>query len=175
AARVLEHSSRIHESRVGRPYFPRERLIARTLQLVEAHRDQPLLLTQLCSELAVSERTLRNVFQEYFGVGPIRFLKLRQLREINAALSQADPSRETVTHLAGGFGVWDFSLFARNYKRLYGESPSETLRKPPAARAAEEGPSWFTYAAKLFTDYAPLPDVVRDAAAGRSQITGLRA
>jgi AraC family transcriptional regulator, ethanolamine operon transcriptional activator len=164
AARVLEHSSRIHESRVGRPYFPRERLIARTLELVEAHRDRPLLLGELCSVLAVSERTLRNVFQEYFGVGPIRFLKLRQLREINAALSLADPARETVTHLAGRFGVWDFSLFARNYKRLYGESPSETLRKPPAS-AAHHGSSWFSYAARVFTDCAPLPDVVRNAAA----------
>jgi len=165
AARVLERSSRIAQPRIGRPYLPRERLIARTLQLVEAHRDEPLLLGELCSELAVSERTLRNVFQEYFGVGPMRFLKLRQLREINAALSQADPSQETVTHLAGQFGVWDFSLFARNYKRLYGESPSATLRKPPAASAVHEGPSWFSYAAKVFADYAPLPDVVRNAAA----------
>jgi AraC family ethanolamine operon transcriptional activator len=162
-ARVLERSTRAHESRVGRPYFPRERVIARTLQVVEAHRDQPLLMSDLCSATAVSERTLRNVFQEYFGVGPIRFLKLRQLREIHAALSLADPSHETVTQLAGRFGVWDFSLFARNYKRLYGESPSETLRKPRAAGLVHEGASWFSYAAKVFTDYSQQPDVMSDA------------
>jgi methylphosphotriester-DNA--protein-cysteine methyltransferase len=164
AAQMLERSSSLRPSRLGRPNLPRERMIARTLQFVDARRDQPLLLSELCSELAVSERTLRNVFHEYFGVGPIRFLKLRQLREINAALSQADPARETVTHLAGRFGVWDFSLFSRNYKRLYGESPSATLRKPPVP-AAHEASSWLSYAARVFSNYAPLPDIGRNAAA----------
>jgi AraC family transcriptional regulator, ethanolamine operon transcriptional activator len=150
--RALERSSRVTESRLGRPNFSRERVIARTLQLVEDCRDQALLVSDLCTASAVSERTLRNVFQEYFGVGPIRFLKLRQLREIHAALARADPAHETVTQLAGRFGIWDFSLFARNYKRLYGESPSETLRKPRATALVHTDASWFWYAAKIFSD-----------------------
>ena len=150
--RALERSSKLPESRLGRPNFSRERVIARTLQRVEDCRDQALLVSDLCTASAVSERTLRNVFQEYFGVGPIRFLKLRQLREIHAALARADSAHETVTQLAGRFGIWDFSLFARNYKRLYGESPSETLRKPRATALVHTGASWFWYAAKIFSD-----------------------
>ena len=49
-----------------------------------------------------------------------------------AALLRADPQRDTVTRSAARFGLWDFSLFARNYKALFGESPSRTLRTPPS-------------------------------------------
>ena len=96
----------------------------------------------------VSERTLRNTFQEYFGVGPIRLLKVRQLREIRAALSAADCGKETVAHIAARFGVWDFNLFARNYRALYGETPSATLRTAPVEpkRANAMPRTWIRYA-----------------------------
>jgi hypothetical protein len=48
----------------------------------------------------------------------MRLLKVLQLREIHAALLAADPNHETVTSIAARFGIWDFSLFARNYKTL---------------------------------------------------------
>ena len=69
----------------------------------------------LCRATGVAERTLRNIFHEYFGVGPIRFLKVRQLQDIRQALLAADSTHETVTRIAARFGIWDFSLFARNY------------------------------------------------------------
>jgi AraC family transcriptional regulator, ethanolamine operon transcriptional activator len=83
----------------------------------------------------VSERTLRNIFQEYFGVGPVRFLKVRQLRSIREALLAADPTRQTVTRIVMRFGISDFSLFSYNYKALFGESPSCSLRR--ASKRAE--------------------------------------
>jgi hypothetical protein len=36
--------------------------------------------------------------------------------------------------VAARFGVWDFSLFARNYKAIYGETPSTTLKRPASPR-----------------------------------------
>jgi AraC-like DNA-binding protein len=86
----------------------------------------------------------------------MRLLKVRQLREIRSALLRADPATGTVTNIASQFGVWDFSLFARNYRALYGVSPSETLRKP---RQSDEivqdsplaAPTWIGFAARRFT------------------------
>jgi AraC family ethanolamine operon transcriptional activator len=150
--RALERSLRLQLRPIGRPHLSRERVIARALDLIRAHDGQPLFTSDLCRAAGVSERTLRNTFNEYFGVGPIRLLKMRQLREISAALLAADPAHETVASIAGRFGVWDFSLFARNYKRLFAESPSQTLRTPAGSSEHTEDNSWLGYAVRKFTD-----------------------
>lgn len=149
---VLERSMKVQDRHVGRPQFSRSRVIARTLALIEANEGQPLFVDDLCRATQVSERTLRNIFHEFFGVGPMRLLKVRQLREIRAALLRADPQRDTVTRIAARFGIWDFSLFARNYKALFGESPSRTLRTPPNEVKARSSLSWLHYASRIFID-----------------------
>jgi AraC family transcriptional regulator, ethanolamine operon transcriptional activator len=155
--RALERSLNLRVRPIGRPHFSRERVIARALELIRAHEGQPLFTSDLCKAAGVSERTLRNTFTEYFGVGPIRLLKLRQLREIRAALLAADPARDTVASIAGRFGIWDFSLFARNYKNLFGESPSETLRTPAGSAESGESATWLRYAVKKFADEVAQP------------------
>jgi AraC family ethanolamine operon transcriptional activator len=149
---VLERSMKVQDRHVGRPQFSRGRVISRTLQLIEANEGQPLFIDDLCRATQVSERTLRNIFHEFFGVGPMRLLKVRQLREIRAALLRADPQRDTVTRIAARFGIWDFSLFARNYKALFGESPSRTLRTPPGENKQRASLSWLHFASKIFVD-----------------------
>lgn len=86
----------------------------------------------------------------------MRFVKARQLRAIREALLAADPTHETVTRIATRFGVWDFSLFARNYKALFGELPSNTLRTvpKPAQRELTGCDTWLHYAARVFESEA---------------------
>lgn len=149
-SRTLETSSKAPIRRRGRPSLSRAQVIATTLALLEASTGAPLFTVDLCRATGVAERTLRNIFREYFGIGPMRLLKVLQLREIHAALLAADPNHETVTSIAARFGIWDFSLFARNYKILFGESPSSTLRK--ASKRAQHHftarNTWLRYAAR---------------------------
>lgn len=149
---ALECSSQVRVPHEGRFHYSRHRVIARTLELIHASGGQPLHIADLCAATEVSERTLRNIFNEYFGVGPIRLLKMRQLREIRAALEIADPKRDTVANIAERFGVWDFSLFARNYKRLFGESPSQTLRTAPGKSKVKDNLSWLDCALRIFIE-----------------------
>jgi AraC family ethanolamine operon transcriptional activator len=167
---MLEVSAHASDRHIGRPQVSRTRVIARCLELIDASDGQPLFIDDLCTATQVSERTLRNIFQEYFGVGPMRLLKVRQLREIRSALLKANPLTDTVTKVAARFGVWDFSLFARNYRALYAEAPSQTLRRPRERRVErseeEEAltPTWIGYAARRFMfvpagqEAAPAPD-----------------
>jgi AraC family ethanolamine operon transcriptional activator len=76
----------------------------------------------------VSERTLQNVFREYYGLGPVRYLQLRQLHRIRHALRAADPEAVSVTDVVVRHGEWQFGRFASRYRQLFGELPSETLR-----------------------------------------------
>ena len=79
--------------------------------------------------VGVSERTLRTAFEEYFGVGPTKYLKIRTLHEARKALIAADPFATSVTDIAARLGIWEFGRFSHDYKTLFGELPSQTLRK----------------------------------------------
>jgi transcriptional regulator GlxA family with amidase domain len=156
-SRALEASTRAENLHLGRPRLPRDLIISKALMLMEASAGQPLLVRDLCQAAQVSERTLRNVFHEYFSVGPMRLLKVRQLHEIRTALLAAEYGYETVAAVASRFGVWDFSLFARNYKALYDESPSVTLRSASIRRLQHRpsamSKSWIRYASRKFSSY----------------------
>jgi AraC family ethanolamine operon transcriptional activator len=156
-AELLRTSGSAHGATIGRPRLDREQLIARCLAVLRENEAQPIQVTDLSDAAQVSERTLRSVFVEYFGVGPGRFLKAHQLYEINRALRSAETGFETVSGVAARFGVCDFSLFARNYRAMYGESPSETLRLARARRTEEDeeatassSQSWMGFAARCF-------------------------
>ena len=102
-------------------------IIVRFEEFLEAHPDQPLYLAEICAAVGVAERTLRAVCEEHLGMGPIRFLSLRRMHLVHRALLQADPSTNTVTRVATDHGFWELGRFSVAYRRLFGQSPSESL------------------------------------------------
>jgi AraC-like DNA-binding protein len=105
-------------------------IIARFEEFLEANLDRPLYLTEICAAIGVAERTLRASCEEHLGMGPIRFLTLRRMHLAHSALLRADPSKSTVTRIATNHGFWELGRFSGSYRALFGESPSETLRRP---------------------------------------------
>jgi AraC-like DNA-binding protein len=63
-------------------------------------------------------------------MGPIRYVCLRRMNIVRCALLRADPSRATVTQIATDHGFWELGRFSVTYRSLFGETPSETLRRP---------------------------------------------
>ena len=63
-------------------------------------------------------------------MGPIRYLTLRRMHLVHRALLRADASSATVTSIATGHGFWELGRFSVAYRALFGELPSETLRRP---------------------------------------------
>ena len=116
----------------GRPRLPRQEIIRRSKELMEERDGEPIHLDDLAAAAKVSERTLRTAFHEYFGVGPGGYLQLQQLHQIYRALRAADPEGASVSEILFRHGVWRFSRFAARYRRLFGERPSQTLRKESA-------------------------------------------
>jgi AraC family ethanolamine operon transcriptional activator len=99
------------------------------MDFVDQHDGEYLSVEQLAAAAGVSERTLRDAFQRYFGLAPVRYLNRRTLHQVRRALKASDPSAATVTDIATQFGVWELGRFARDYRSLFGELPSETLRQ----------------------------------------------
>jgi len=86
----------------------------------------------LALELGISLRSLTEACSGSIGLPPGRFLKLRRLNRIRRDLIRCRADERTVTSLAVEHGFTELGRFAGDYKRLFGELPSETLaRRPP--------------------------------------------
>ncbi|WP_454725707.1 MULTISPECIES: helix-turn-helix domain-containing protein [Cupriavidus] len=102
-------------------------VLQRAMALLKSMSDVPIHMGDLCAATGASERTLRNVFHQYLGMSPHRYLMLYRMHLIRKALIHAGPA-DTVTVICARYGVWDFGRFAMLYNRYFGELPSHTLR-----------------------------------------------
>jgi AraC-like DNA-binding protein len=107
----------------------RQRIVQRFHEAVEARQSDTVYLAEICAEIGVSDRTLRSVCKEYLGVNPHRYLWLRRMNHVRRALIHANPKASTVTTIANNHGFGELGRFATEYRKLYGESPSVTLRR----------------------------------------------
>ncbi|MCE9533307.1 MAG: helix-turn-helix domain-containing protein [Planctomycetes bacterium] len=104
----------------------RTRLVHLAEELMRARLADSFGAIDLCRELGVSDRTLRLAFRERYGLGPMAYYKFLRL---NAARSRikANPLI-TIADVAREYGFHHLGNFAADYRRLFGESPSETPR-----------------------------------------------
>jgi AraC-like DNA-binding protein len=107
-----------------------DRIMVRLEEFLEANPDRPIYLTEICAAIGVAERTLRAACEEHFGMGPIRFLTLRRMHLVRRSLLRADAKKTNVTCVVTDHGFWELGRFSVTYRKLFGESPSETLRRP---------------------------------------------
>jgi AraC-like DNA-binding protein len=105
-------------------------IIAKFEEVLAANYDRPLHLVEICAAIGASERTLRVSCIEHLGMGPVRYLWLRRMHLVHRALVQAIPGTATVTEIATANGFWELGRFAVEYRALFGEVPSVSLRRP---------------------------------------------
>jgi len=91
--------------------------------------DKPIRVQELCLAAQVSERTLRRYFHKRFGLSPINYLNLRRLNKVRADLKRTTKKNGVVTDIANKWGFWHMGQFAQDYRHIFGELPSETLKK----------------------------------------------
>jgi transcriptional regulator GlxA family with amidase domain len=106
-------------------------------RLALSDMNEPLHISALCLALAVSERTLRKVFHQIHGLPPCRHLRMLRLSRARRALLSADCELATVTEIATHFGFGELGRFSVEYRRLFGESPSQTLSRTIPVAAPE--------------------------------------
>jgi AraC family ethanolamine operon transcriptional activator len=102
--------------------------VERAEALLRSRIGESVSIARLCRVAGVSERSLRNAFYDVRGMSPKRCAVRARLAEVRRALSDANGTRGTVTTIATDYGFFELGRFARIYKQVFGESPSETLR-----------------------------------------------
>ena len=100
-----------------------------SLELMEAEPLDALKPAHLSTHSGVSERTLQYAFLDRFGLTPAAFLKARRLASVSATLKRHNGPNTSIGDIAAQFGFWHSGQFAADYKRAFGELPSETLSR----------------------------------------------
>lgn len=104
------------------------RVVARARDYIEQNPDRPITVLDLCKQTFTSRRTLQYCFEQVVGMSPAAYLKVLRLNGLRRDLGAAG-GRVTIGDLAARWGFWHLSQFSLDYKRLFGELPSETARR----------------------------------------------
>jgi AraC family ethanolamine operon transcriptional activator len=91
----------------------------------------PQTVDDLCRIADTSRRTLEYAFREYFGTSPKRFVKALKLNAAHKDLLAGSYGSEQVVEIACGLGFTHIGQFSIDYRQMFGERPSETLRRSP--------------------------------------------
>jgi AraC family ethanolamine operon transcriptional activator len=110
----------------GRAVREAVRVLRQSEEYLHANLARPIHRDELCVALGVSRRKLHDAFVATVGMSPPTYLKLRRLVLARRAL-RAGRGRETlVKSIALSHGFWHLGHFAKDYKEMFGESPSRT-------------------------------------------------
>ena len=115
--------------RAGRSGMPApRRLVSEAQALLRQHLREPLSIAQICDTLGVSPRSLRVAFRSHLDTTPMAHFKRMRLTAARKALLNAD-QKTRVTDVALDWGFLHFGWFSQDYRRLFIETPSSTLRR----------------------------------------------
>ena len=104
------------------------RVVAQARAYIETNQDQPTTVLDLCKQTHTSQRTLQYCFEQVIGMSPAAYLKVVRLNGFRRELLMAGRSA-TIGDLAAQWGFWHLSQFSLDYKRQFGELPSETVKR----------------------------------------------
>jgi AraC-like DNA-binding protein len=106
------------------------RVVRESLAYIEAHLSERITMADIAKSVHMSVRAVQQGFRDELGTSPMLYLRDRRLERAHEDLTDVIPSDGvTVTDIAERWGFAHLSTFAMLYRRRWGESPSETLRR----------------------------------------------
>ncbi|KWF21954.1 hypothetical protein WT56_27425 [Burkholderia pseudomultivorans] len=125
---VTEHDWACRDAVHGRPGAAMPAQIRRAIDYIDAYAAGPLTLQQIAAAAHCSLRSLQRGFATFKGTTPMQYARDARLRHVRARLLEPGP-RDSVTDIAIAHGFLHLGEFATAYRKAFGESPSETLRR----------------------------------------------
>ena len=96
---------------------------------IEAHKHRPIMISELSKAVNIGERSLYRMFNDRFHLSPKAYLNTLRLNGVRNDFVNTSSSEKTISAIANSWGYWHMGQFAADYKRLFGELPSQTFNK----------------------------------------------
>jgi AraC-like DNA-binding protein len=107
---------------------------ARSFIAVNLHED--IKLSDIANSAGVCPRLLQKAFSQHCGCSPMQFLTQTRLYRIRQDLEQSAISVK-ITDVMMRYGFIQGGKFAKEYRQLFGENPSETLKQAKHRRQVD--------------------------------------
>ncbi|PZU60638.1 MAG: hypothetical protein DI547_03300 [Sphingobium sp.] len=104
------------------------RHVRKAIEYIEQNLQEEIPMKSLIAVSNVSARALYTGFERFVGAPPQVYIRNRRLEGAYQRLLSADTS-ETVSDIATQWGFSHLGRFSADYKRRFGELPSETLKR----------------------------------------------
>jgi AraC-like DNA-binding protein len=111
--------------RLDKPAAPRS--VKRAIDYIEGHLETVISLGDIVAAAEVPGRTLFRHFADCRGVSPMRYLRMARLQKVREELLHAEPEQD-ISEIAMRWGFEHLGRFATEYRKRFGERPSETLK-----------------------------------------------
>jgi len=96
---------------------------------IRANNQRHLLVKEVASQVGISESTLLRTFKSRYGMPPKAYLNAHRLNAVRRILKRSPSRKGKIIEVANALGFWHMGQFAKDYKKLFGELPSETFRR----------------------------------------------
>lgn len=103
--------------------------VKRVEDYIKANACEPLTVADLAEYAGVSTSALYTGFRDFRNTSPMAYLRNERLQHVHDELLRTDPATNTIADVASRWGFQHLSHFATQYKKKFGERPSDTLRK----------------------------------------------
>lgn len=102
------------------------RFVLRAQAYIEQYAHEPLTVGGIAANAGISVRSLFSGFRKYRDTTPMAYLKDLRLDRVRAELRAGPTARGNVTRIALHWGFSHFGQFSADYRRRFGELPSQT-------------------------------------------------
>ncbi len=107
---------------------------------IESHLHEDIRLGDIAAATRVCSRLLQKAFSHHCGCSPMRFVTRSRLEQIQQQLAHA-PSNTKIVDVMMDYGFTQGGKFAKEYQQLFGEKPSDTLKRSSQCQQADS-PLW---------------------------------
>jgi AraC-like DNA-binding protein len=121
-----------HHAAFSSPAQPdvRGAVVQAAIDYLDDHLAERITMNALAGAVHMSVRAVQQRFHEQLGMTPMTYVRERRLERVHAELMDATPAdRVTVTAVAERWGFHHLGSFGSEYRKRWGESPSQTLRR----------------------------------------------
>jgi AraC-like DNA-binding protein len=105
-------------------------LISNAIELIEKSAGN-IQIAELCNQLSVSDRTIRNQFYDQIGCSPKEYIRIVKMKQVAWQMKHSDNS---LTSIAYDNDYFDQAHFIRDVKNITGKSPNKLRKEIPHFR-----------------------------------------
>ncbi|GAA4833609.1 AraC family transcriptional regulator [Paenibacillus vulneris] len=122
---LAEYAGALQPEPSGSPQLPSSsgQIVQQAIQYLSTQYAEPITIELMAEALGYNRAYLSTLFKKHTGMTPVSFLL--QLRTDKARLLLRERQELTVEQIASSVGFHDPLYFSKQFKRLYGMSPTD--------------------------------------------------